>query len=141
MFNSVRLSEFDSHVHRFLWRDFEDRAPDHYALTAVPFGDICSPAIAVLAMRQTADKYKDDFPIPANIILKDSYMDDIIHSLDDAEETPETMQDVEFILKQGNFHMKEWIVSGRTQAEEDVDLSGTTSEKVLGVVWNPKEDE
>ncbi|KAK4314366.1 hypothetical protein Pmani_014320 [Petrolisthes manimaculis] len=141
MFNSVRLSEFDSHVHRFLWRDFEDRAPDHYALTAVPFGDICSPAIAVLAMRQTADKYKDDFLIPANIILKDSYMDDIIHSLDDAEETPETMQDVEFILKQGNFHMKEWIVSGRTQAEEDVDLSGTTSEKVLGVVWNPKEDE
>ncbi|KAK4316834.1 hypothetical protein Pmani_012035 [Petrolisthes manimaculis] len=141
MFNSVRLSEFDSHVHRFLWRDFEDRAPDHYALTAVPFGDICSPAIAVLAMRQTADKYKDDFPIPANIILKDSYMDDIIHSLDDAEETPETMQDVEFILKQGNFHMKEWIVSGRTQAEEVVDLSGTTSEKVLGVVWNPKEDE
>ncbi|KAK4315789.1 hypothetical protein Pmani_012997 [Petrolisthes manimaculis] len=141
MFNSVRLSEFDSHVHRFLWRDFEDCAPDHYALTAVPFGDICSPAIAVLAMRQTADKYKDDFPIPANIILKDSYMDDIIHSLDDAEETPETMQDVEFILKQGNFHMKEWIVSGRTQAEEDVDLSGTTSEKVLGVVWNPKEDE
>ncbi|KAK4297542.1 hypothetical protein Pmani_030053 [Petrolisthes manimaculis] len=141
MFNSVRLSEFDSHVYRFLWRDFEDRAPDHYALTAVPFGDICSPAIAVLAMRQTADKYKDDFPIPANIILKDSYMDDIIHSLDDAEETPETMQDVEFILKQGNFHMMEWIVSGRTQAEEDVDLSGTTSEKVLGVVWNPKEDE
>ncbi|KAK4322627.1 hypothetical protein Pmani_006604 [Petrolisthes manimaculis] len=110
-------------------------------IRTVPFGDICSPAIAVLAMRQTADKYKDDFPIPANIILKDSYMDDIIHSLDDAEETPETMQDVEFILKQGNFHMKEWIVSGRTQAEEDVDLSGTTSEKVLGVVWNPKEDE
>ncbi|KAK3880042.1 hypothetical protein Pcinc_015429 [Petrolisthes cinctipes] len=92
-------------------------------------------------MKQTADKYEEDIPTAANIILKDSYIDDIIHSLDDAEETYETMKDVEFILKQGNFHMKEWIVSGRTQEEEDVDLSGTTGEKVMGFVWNPKKNE
>ena len=66
MLNSIRLSEFDCQVHRFLWRNFEDRAPDHYVVTAVPCGDICSPAVAVLAMRQTAKKYKEEFPRAAN---------------------------------------------------------------------------
>ncbi|XP_063843679.1 uncharacterized protein LOC135090655 [Scylla paramamosain] len=141
MFNSIRLSEFDSHVHRFLWRDFEDRAPDHYALTAVPFGDICSPAIAILAMRQTAEKCKEEFPEAANVIVQDSYMDDIIHSMNDTEKASQIIKDVELILNRGNFHMKEWIISGKTQVGNDVDLSGIPGEKVLGLVWNPVEDE
>lgn len=135
------LSDFDCHVHRFLWRDFQDRPPDHYALTAVPFGDVCSPAIAVLAMRQTAEKYKEEFPKAANIILNDSYMDDIVHSMNNSKEAYETMKDTEFILKQGNFHIKDWIVSGQSQEENDIDLSGTSGDKVLGIVWNPKKDE
>lgn len=141
MFNSVKLSEFDCHVHRFQWRDFQDRPPDHYALTAVPFGDVCSPVIAVFAMRQTAEKYKKTFPKAANIILKDSYMDDIVQSMNNSKEAYETMKDTEFILKQGNFHIKDWIVSGQSQEENDIDLSGTSGDKVLGIVWNPKKDE
>ena len=141
MFNSIRLSEFDCQVHRFLWRNFKDRIPDHYVLTAVPFGDICSPAVAVLAMRQTAKKYKEEFPRAANIVLKDTYMDDIIHSTNNPQEAHEARTDIEFILRQGNFQVKGWTISGKAQVENNVDLSGISGEKVLGVVWNPLEDE
>nr|XP_027216210.1 uncharacterized protein LOC113808903 [Penaeus vannamei] len=141
MFNSIRLSEFDCHVHRFLWRGLEDRPPDHYALTAVPFGDICSPAIAVLAMRQTAYKYKERFPEAANVIIGDSYMDDIIHSADNIDDAIECMNDIEYILKQGSFHIKKWVMNGNPHTENDINLLNTEGEKVLGIMWNPERDE
>lgn len=141
MFNSIRLSEFDCHVHRFLWRGLEDRPPDHYALTAVPFGNICSPAIAVLVMRQTAYKYKERFPKAAIVIIGDSYMDDIIHSADNIDDAIECMNDIEYILKQGSFHIKKWVMNGNPHTENDINLLNTEGEKVLGIMWNPERDE
>ena len=70
-------------------------------------------------------------------------MDDIIHSTNNPQEDHEARTDIEFILKQGNFQVKGWTISGKSQVENNVDLSGISGEKkkVLGVVWNPLEDE
>ena len=55
MYNSVRISEQDQHVHRFMWRDLQiSRPPDHFVLTRVTFGDRPSAIIASLALRKTS---------------------------------------------------------------------------------------
>ena len=52
MYNSIRLLIRDQHVHRYLWRDLQtEQEPNHYALTAVPFGDRPSGTIAMVALQ------------------------------------------------------------------------------------------
>lgn len=57
MYHSVKISPLDQHTHRFLWRDLEEREPpDTYVMTSVSFGDKPAGAIAMLAMRKTAER-------------------------------------------------------------------------------------
>ena len=87
MYNSVRISILDQNTHRFLWRDGEtDREPDHYVLTRVTFGDRPSGAIATIAMRCTADQNKENHPKECEIIERDSYVDDILSSVNEEDE-------------------------------------------------------
>lgn len=53
--------------------------------------------------------------------MKDSYMDGIIHSAEKMEEANENRRDIEFILKQGNYHIKNLIVNGKSEVENNVD--------------------
>lgn len=71
MYNSVRLSTKDQHTHRFLWRNFDtSKPPDHYALTSVPFGDRPSGAIAIIALRKTAELLEGDYLKVADVVKK-----------------------------------------------------------------------
>ena len=50
MYHSIKISEIDQHVHRFLWRDFDVyRDPDTYIMTTVSFGDKPAGTIATVA--------------------------------------------------------------------------------------------
>ena len=82
MYNSIHLSTRDQHVHRYLWRDIQvHREPDHYALTAVPFGDRPSGTIALTALQTIAEMFKKLYPDATKMITKNSYVDDLIHSV------------------------------------------------------------
>ena len=76
MYNSVRISEFDMHTHRFLWRELDtNKVPDHYVLKTVTFGDKPGGAIAMLALRKTA-QMSLKYPLATRTIMEDSYVDD-----------------------------------------------------------------
>ena len=55
MYNSVWLEDREMHLHRFLWRDSEDKELEEYAITRVNIGDKPAGCIAQLAMRETAN--------------------------------------------------------------------------------------
>ena len=142
MFNTVHLSIFDQHVHRFLWRNMQtEREPDICVLTAVPFGDRPSGCIVMLAMKETASMMKDEYPLAYKIIDEDSYVDDILHSLDNVEDVMCAIKDVEYVLGQGGFKVKSWTISGTDNSSDKVHLLESENERVLGVEWNPKYDE
>ena len=70
-------------------------------------------------------------------------MDDIIESVPTKEKATKLAKDIEALLDEGNFKMKEWIFThDRTDLLKTIpnDKSSAT-EKVLGVVWNPVQDE
>lgn len=57
------------HTHKFLWRKFDTtRPPDHYALTSVPFGNRPSGAIAIIALRKTAELLEDDYAKVVDVV-------------------------------------------------------------------------
>lgn len=140
MYHSVKLSTVDQHTHRFLWRDLDNnRPPDHYVLTAVTFGDRPSGTIAMLALRHTVEKFGKEYPEVYDMIVNNTYVDDILYSTDSVENAFNLMQRAEHVLALGNFHMKHWIVSGQ-HTNHKINIMESDSEKILGLKWNPKED-
>lgn len=142
MYNSVLISELDKMTHRFLWRDMNtNKQPDHYCLQTVTFGDRPSGIISITALRKTAEMFKTEYPETVDMIMGDSYVDDILHSCETRSEAVSKINATEEILKAGGFHIKQWVISGHHGITEEVKVIDTEIEKVLGMMWEPKEDQ
>ncbi|KAK4316629.1 hypothetical protein Pmani_012229 [Petrolisthes manimaculis] len=141
MYNSVQISLLDQHCHRFLWREMNTKLkPDQYVLTTVTFGDRPGGAIAMIALQKTA-QMANDCPRATKLIESNSYVDDLITSVDDYSEAGVIMREVDTVLKRGGFKIKEWVISGGGELSSlyssIVDIE---DERVLGVNWNPLKD-
>lgn len=105
MYNSVQISSLDQHCHRFLWREMNTKVkPEQYVLTAVTFGDRPGGAIAMIALRKTA-QLLNDCPKATKLIESNSYVDDLLTSVDDYAEAEVTMREVDKVLKRGGFRI------------------------------------
>ena len=59
--------------------------PDTFIVQTVSFGDKPAGTIATVALRKTADMREKDFPKAAKIVKNNSYMDDILDSVNTKE--------------------------------------------------------
>ena len=159
MFNSVHLKALEQHCHRFLWRNLDtSKAPDVYVITRVNFGDRPSPAISSEAIYKTAEKFQTDSPEAAQLLLKSTYVDDMIDSFKDKACTLKIAGETESMLLKGGFKVKCWQISGEDYCRSAGELEDSVSEvsnssnksrllkgseestSVLGMDWKPKED-
>nr|XP_058940528.1 uncharacterized protein LOC131768833 [Pocillopora verrucosa] len=141
MYHTVYTKELDQHTHRFLWRNMDTtRQPDTYVIQRVSFGDKPSGGIATVVMRKTAEFGHQEFPEATKTIINNSYMDDIIDSVNNKERAKSITRQIESILEKGGFKMKEWIYSDDQLASEETILPSPT-EKVLGITWSPSTDQ
>ncbi len=117
-----------------------EKQPDQYALTTVTFGDRPGGAIAMIALRKTA-QMSNDCPRATKLIENDSYVDDLITSVEDQVAANELMQEVDTVLGKGGFHIKEWVISGEGNLSTlHPKVVFSKEEKVLGLSWDPHHD-
>lgn len=152
MFHSIEIPIQDQMTHLFLWRDFENKEPDTFAMTRVNMGDRPSSAIAQSALQKTAEEALQNYPAAANLILQNSYMDDMPGSVDNENEALQVMNDIETILSRKGFRIKEWVWAGAkgnlnesTADQKTVQIITETdcdveTEKVLGLLWDIDND-
>ncbi|XP_063592199.1 uncharacterized protein LOC134769401 [Penaeus indicus] len=141
MYNSIKLPEMEQHVRRFVWRDFQlNCEPEHYVLTSMGFGDKPSGIIAMLALKHTAELWMEKYPDAASMIISNSYVDDIIQSVESKEKALQLIQETEKILSYGNFKVKQWIMTGDVD-KDDLDFSENEGDKILGLYWDRWNDE
>ena len=148
MYHSIKLSLRDQMTHLFLWRNLdENKDPDEYAITAVNFGDRPSAAVAIAALQKNVDLDENASQKAKNAIKNNSYMDDILESCPNLDEGLKLMKEIEDILKQGGFYMKEWITSQvdkivfKGDQEEISTPKEIEKEKILGLEWERERDE
>ena len=144
MYHTVATNVLDQHTHRFLWRDMETtQEPDIYVIQRVSFGDKPSGAIATVALRKTAEMGKDQFPEASQVILNNTYMDNIIDSVNNRTKAKQITDDIEKLLNKGGFKLKEWTYSEDRSSRHEPKIPmepSTATEKVLGVIWDPTTD-
>ncbi|XP_076028384.1 uncharacterized protein LOC143017480 [Oratosquilla oratoria] len=142
MYHTIRLDEKDQHTHRFIWRDFNVlEFPEHYIMTRVTFGDRPSGIIATLALRHTAEKYASEYPAAAKMIMRNTYVDDMVQSVNSEEKATELIKEAEHILASGGFVVKHWVTSANNHNFAGIKLLETETEKVLGMSWDIKSDQ
>jgi len=98
----------------------ENRKPTTYVMSAVSFGDKPAGAIASLALRKTAQLHAHISPIAAKTITENSYVDDIVDSVENTSIAMEITEKAEEILSKGGFHIKEWTVSSSSKNSSDI---------------------
>ena len=153
MFHSIMIPVEDQMMHLFLWRDLNtDKKPQTYAMTAVNMGDRPASAIAQTALRETASEAANEFPMASDVIVKNSYMDDIPASVKSAEARETITNEISTILNRKGFSIKEWTFSGEIKASKDnrdqravqLLMNRATDQsigKVLGIDWDAENDE
>ncbi|XP_028404826.1 uncharacterized protein LOC114527396 [Dendronephthya gigantea] len=146
MYQRVLIPLEDRHVHRFLWRNLEtDRPPDTYAMNVLTFGDKPAPAMAQVALQKTAEEGKSINPEAARTIKVNTYMDDILDSVNTKEEAKKLTGDIDSILERGGFKVKGWqsntdLDDRDTEASEIKVPKCKPEAKVLGVSWDRLKD-
>lgn len=79
MFSQVKIRKDDQQAQRFLWRNGDTNKPiEHYTMTSMIFGAICSPCCAEFVKNQNAKDYAIMFPEAANAVINKHYVDDFV---------------------------------------------------------------
>ena len=99
MYHRSLIPEEDQHVHRVLWRGMEiDRKSDTYVKTVLTFGDKPAPAMAQIALRKTAAEGETNSPSRAKTLKENSYMDDILDSVQTVSEALRLTTEIDEVL-------------------------------------------
>ena len=139
MFNCIDIPKTDQMMHLFLWKDMDQNVePLTYAITTVNMGDRPSATIAQVALRETAEREAHNYPEEACIIKDNAYMDDILGSTTTPEEASRITENIDTILQNTGFSIKEWTYSYQTAAPSK--SKNEELEKVLGLQFNITED-
>ena len=147
MYNCVLLDENDCYVQCFLWRSLDKtRDPDTYQVVVNNIGVKPAGCIASLALYKTADRFKEQCPVTSLQLKENSYVDDLGLTGNTLEEIKLRVEEADKILDSGGFHVKNWVFSGDSEAvsigdiRECLPLEDVGEERMLGVIWEPKED-
>ena len=150
-FSQVVLAEKDRKYHRLLWRDLDPTKPvDVYEAVRLTFGDRASPYLAQFVLRSHALDSKESYPAAAMVLLRDTYMDDILHSEETVQDAVLVREDLTKVLGGAGFRAQKWC-SNRTEVLEEIpqedraigvlfEDSELPSVKTLGIHWNASDD-
>ncbi|XP_062699137.1 uncharacterized protein LOC134284320 [Aedes albopictus] len=152
MYHQIKIVDQDKQFQRFLFRDNPKETPRVYVMDVATFGSTSSPCSAQYVKNCNAEDYAELFPDAAAAIVKRHYVDDYFDSVDTIEEAISRAEEVKFVHQKGGFEIRNWI-SNSTEVLHSLGENGTVSavhftedkttaeERVLGMIWNPQDDE
>lgn len=160
MYRMVRVADDDCEYQRIVWRNEPEDEICDYKLLTVTFGTAAAPYLAVKALNQVAIDHKEQYPIAAEKVAKEFYMDDLMTGCQTVEEGKTLIRDMDALLRQGGFILQKWSSNKeelledfkqmeREETEEniekeknkDIEFKLDNIVKILGLTWNRSRDE
>ena len=108
MYRQINVDRRDTHLQRILWRNTPEESIKTYELTTVTYGTAAAPFLATRTLHQLALDERKQFPIAADIIINDFYVDDVITGADTLEELNAIKQQLVSLLALGGFNLHKW---------------------------------
>lgn len=146
MYRQVLISPEDRKYQRILWRI--NGIIRVLELLTVTFGVASAPHLAVNTLLQLADDEGKSFPLAAEAIRKNTYVDDILAGADTLQEATELRDQLFNLLKAGGFNLRQCASNSPELLQDLPDctinlqlLGGDDATlKTLGVYWDSATD-
>ncbi|GFY64412.1 DUF1758 domain-containing protein [Trichonephila inaurata madagascariensis] len=81
MFRMILIDESQRDLLRIVWKDKIDSPVKFFRLTTVTYGTKSAPYSATRSLKQLSIDDGDKFPLDADVIMSDIYMDDLLSLL------------------------------------------------------------
>ena len=151
MYLRIEVTPKDRPYQRSLWRSLnQERTPDQYEFNRVVFGVNCSPFQAQFVAQKHAEKYRNEFPMAAETVMKSTYMDDSMDSVVNDSQGIKLYQELNELWSKAGMQAHKWL-SNSAEVLERIPPESRASEahlpsdglpmvKTLGVTRLPEED-
>ncbi|XP_065094004.1 uncharacterized protein LOC135714552 [Ochlerotatus camptorhynchus] len=152
MYRQVWMNPLDTRYLRMFWRSNPSQQLKVFELTTVTYGTASAPFQATRALKQLAMDEKERFPMAAEIVENDFYVDDILSGANSIPEAADRIVQLKQLLESGGFPIHKWSSNSpeilRNIPEEEKEkpfelenISGCEVIKTLGILWDPVTDE
>ncbi|XP_012218148.2 uncharacterized protein [Linepithema humile] len=150
MFRQIRVHYDHTRFQLILWRKSEKDVVTPYRLRTVTYGTASAPFLALRVLRQLAEDEKHRFPLAAENVVFNSYVDDIFFSASEIEDCREIREQMIGLTNAGGFPLHKWssncpdLISDLSETvrdpAQDIDFKEDDQLKILGIYWAPLED-
>ncbi|XP_076301671.1 uncharacterized protein LOC143219688 [Lasioglossum baleicum] len=149
MYRQIRVHEDDQTFQRIVWRSEPSHPVQEFALTTVTYGLACAPFLALRCMQQLAIDEGDNFPRAKDILLRETYVDDVLSGADCAHSAQEKIQQLKRLLGAGGFALKKWVANcaellpaeeRRPESCGEKPMSVDAPHRALSLSWNTASD-
>lgn len=148
MFRQIKTNPEHNFLQNILWRDNPQDTLKCIELLTVTYGTNFAPYLSTRVLIDIALKNKDAYPLAAEALLSQCYVDDILCGCDNYTDLRTLQTELKTLLSKHGFHLHKWCsnslkflgeISQEMTREYDMNLDEVQS-KVLGLKWHPKED-
>ncbi|XP_062712200.1 uncharacterized protein LOC134289763 [Aedes albopictus] len=150
MFRQIWVHPDDRKFQQILWRGSPSEPIRTYQLKTVTYGLASSPFHAARVLNQLADDEGQRFPLAVPVVLKGTYVDDVITGDDDHDKMAETCKQLSEMMKCGGFVLRKWASNYKTvlrhvpeelwETSAELELDRSQAVKTLGLLWCPQRD-
>ena len=152
MYLQIEIAMEDRPYFRMFWRDLDaGREPEEYKFSRVVFGKNSAPMEAQFVAQENARKYRDLYSLAAETVLKSTYMDDSIDSVESEEEGVKLYYELKELWAKASMEARKWVsnspkvlevIPEKDRASEITINDGENpTTKTLGLAWNSQKDE
>lgn len=137
MYRQIWVHPDDRDLQRILWRKNPEDELKSYQLNTVTYGTSCASYLALKTLRKLADLERERFPLGAQCIESESFVDDFASGGHTFEEALEKRRNVESLLSSAGFPRSKWTTS-HPDLLKDLNVKDVSQPtKALGIVWIP----
>ena len=151
MYLRIEVMPKDRPYQRFLWRSLnQERTLHQYEFNQVVFGVNSPPFQAQFVAQKHAEKYRNEFPMAAETVMKSTYMDNSMDSVVKDSQGIKLYEELNKLWSKVGIRAHKWL-SNSAEVLERIPPESRASEghlpsdglpmvKTLGATWLPEED-
>ncbi|XP_017465034.1 PREDICTED: uncharacterized protein LOC108358305 [Rhagoletis zephyria] len=150
MYRQMLIQPDERKFQLIIWREDSSLPIKHYQLNTITHGTRSAPYLAPKCLQKIAKENALQYPLGAQFLQDNFYVDDGIGGSDSLTTTMEIQQQLIHTLKQRGLNLRKWCANhsqllqnvSMEEQEVDIDFDNDINQsiKTLGLTWMPKMD-
>lgn len=150
MFRGVYINEKQTSLQNILWRDHSGQPISCLQLQTVTYGLKASCFLATRCLIELADRFGAQYPLAAQAMRFNTYVDDVLAGTDDFNQLTELKEQLEGLLSKASFVLHKWCsnvpqvlddLPNEHKYFEEIDINKDNIIKTLGLKYDIMPDQ